>query len=181
MKAKKFNKDIIVRPLLRSDLLVAKKFQSFINSFVEEKAMLTINEKMTVKKEIIFLKNQLKNIKSKKIVYLAAENKKRGLIAGTATVRLYAGVQGHVGNLGITIRKEYRRIGLGSFLMKEIIGLAKKELRPRPKILRLSVFPNNKPAMKLYKKFGFKKVAFIPRQFKYNGKLLDEVIMAREL
>ena len=41
--------------------------------------------------------------------------------------------------------------------MKEIIKLAKKELKPKPKIIRLGVYSINKPAISLYKKFGFKK------------------------
>jgi len=78
---------------------------------------------------------------------------------------------------GITIRKDYRRIGLGNYLMKEIIKLAKKELKPKPKIIRLSVFSNNKPAINLYKKHGFKKVAVIPDQLQYKGRLVDQAVM----
>lgn len=65
--------------------------------------------------------------------------------------------------------------------MAEVLKLAKKELRPRPKIIKLSVYSKNKIAQNLYKKFGFKKVAKIPKQFQYKGKLLDEVIMIKEL
>ena len=143
--------------------------------------MLSTISKMTLKKEIAFLSDQLKSVKSKKIVYLVAEDKKKGLIVGTASVRLQSGAQDHVGNLGITIRKEYRRLGLGKFLMKEIINLAKKELKPRPKIIRLSVFHANKAAINLYKKIGFKKAARIPRQFRHGGELLDEVVMVKEV
>jgi ribosomal protein S18 acetylase RimI-like enzyme len=59
--------------------------------------------------------------------------------------------------------------------------LAKKELQPKPKIIRLSVFPTNKPAIGLYKKYGFKKAARIPKQLQDKGKLLDEIIMLLEL
>lgn len=181
MRTKKFNNEIIVRPLLKSDLLIVQKFQNFINSLVKEKAMLSTVSKMTLKKETAFLNDQLKKIKSKKIVYLVAEDKKKELIAGTVSVRLQPGAQDHVGNLGITVRKEYRRIGLGKVLMREIVGLAKKELKPRPEIIRLSVFHANEPALKLYKKIGFKKAARIPRQFRHRGELMDEVVMMKEL
>ena len=82
-----------------------------------------------------------------------------------------------MGGFGITIRKNYRGMGLGNYLMKEIIKLAKKELKPRPKIVRLSVFSINKPAIKLYQKHSFKKVAKIPNQFDYKKKLISEVVM----
>jgi ribosomal protein S18 acetylase RimI-like enzyme len=61
--------------------------------------------------------------------------------------------------------------------MEEIIKLAKKELRPGLKIIRLSVYSNNKIAIALYKKYGFKEVAKIPKQIQYKGKLIDEIIM----
>jgi len=89
--------------------------------------------------------------------------------------------QNHVGGLGISIRNGYRGIGLGEYLMKEIIKLTKKELKPKPKIIRLSVLPNNKPAIGLYKKCGFKKVAAVPKQMQYKGKLLDEIVMLLDL
>jgi ribosomal protein S18 acetylase RimI-like enzyme len=88
------------------------------------------------------------------------------------------GRQNHVGNLEICIRDSYRGIGLGKYLTKKIIGLAKKNLRP--KFIRLSgVFSTNKLALALYKKLGFKKVARIPKQINYKGKLLDEIIMMK--
>ena len=63
--------------------------------------------------------------------------------------------------------------------MTEILKEAEKELKP--KIIRLSVFPENTIAQNLYKKFGFKKVARVPKQLEYKGKLTDEIIMIKEL
>jgi len=65
--------------------------------------------------------------------------------------------------------------------MKEILKLAKRKLKPKPKIILLSVFSTNNIAINLYKKFGFKKVAKIPKQFQYKGKLVDEIVMMRYL
>jgi ribosomal protein S18 acetylase RimI-like enzyme len=175
------NKEIIIRSLVRSDLLIARKFQNFINSLVEEQVMISSNRKMTLKQEINFLEKQLKKIKSKEAIFITAEDKNKKIIVGNANIGLKEGGKNHVGVLGISVAKNYRHIGLGNFLMKEIIKIAKKELRPRPKIIRLSVYHVNKPAMKLYKRIGFKRAARIPKQFEYNGKLLDEVVMILEL
>ena len=87
----------------------------------------------------------------------------------------------HVGEFGIAIKKEFRGIGLGSFLMREIIQLAKTELKPKPKIIKLGVFANNKPAIALYKKMGFKQVAVLPRHLEYKGNLVAEIIMYLEV
>lgn len=182
MKYKKFSdQQIIIRPLIRRDLKTAEKFQNFLNSLIKENAKISAGRIPTVKAGINFLKNNLKGIRNKKRIVLVAEDKHSGVVAGLTNIHLKEGRQSHVGLLGISIRNGYRGAGLGSFLMKEIIGLAKKALKPRPKILRLSVYPNNKPAFKLYKKFGFKKAASIPRQFEYNGKLLNEVVMLKYL
>jgi RimJ/RimL family protein N-acetyltransferase len=178
IKAKIFNnREIIIRPLLQKDLKTPEKFKDFINSLVKEKALISRNENVTLKDEEKFLKGSLVNMKKKKNFHLVAEDKNKNLIVGITSIFLCSGVLSHVGNLGILVRKDYRGKGLGKFMLKEIIRLSKKGLKPRPKVIRLSVFPNNKPAIKLYRKFGFKTVAKIPRQFEYKGRLLDEVIM----
>lgn len=112
--------------------------------------------------------------KHRRLLLVAEYN---GLIVGTTGIDLGRGRGSHVGHFGITIRKSCRGVGLGKYLMGEILRMARKELKPPPKIIRLSVFPNNKPAIALYKKYGFKKVATIPNQFEHRGKLLDEIIM----
>jgi ribosomal protein S18 acetylase RimI-like enzyme len=63
--------------------------------------------------------------------------------------------------------------------MKTTLELAKKKLRP--KIIELSVFENNEIAQNLYKKFGFKRVAKIPKQIQYKGKLINKIIMILEI
>jgi len=74
-----------------------------------------------------------------------------------------------------------RGVGMGKYLMAEVIKLAKRELKPKPEIIRLSVFSNNKPAISLYRKIGFKEVGRIPKQIQYQGKLVDEIIMLLDL
>jgi len=61
-----------------------------------------------------------------------------------------------------------------------LIKLAKKELKPKFKIIRLNVLPTNKPAISFYKKLGFKKVAVVPKQIQYKGNLVDEIIIMKK-
>ena len=178
MKNKTFgNKKIIIRKLSKNDLRNAKKFQDFINSLIEEEAKIMFNKKFSLKEEKRWMEEQLRKIKNQKTVFLVAED--NDVVVGTTGIDLRIGRQSHVGEFGITIRKGYRGMGLGIYLMEEIIELAKKELKP--KFIRLEVYPNNKPALALYRKFGFKKVAKIPKQIQYKGKLLDEIVMLKEL
>ena len=168
-------KKIKISKLSNKDLRKVKEFQDFVNSLIKEEAQIGRNKKTSLKKEKEWLLRQLKEIKQNKIVVLTAEDNNK--IIGITGIFLKKERQSHVGGFGITIRKNYRGMGLGNYLMKEIIKLAKKELKPRPKIVRLSVFSINKPAIKLYQKHGFKKVAKIPDQFGYKGELINEIVM----
>ena len=176
MKTKIFGgQKIIIREFSKKDLRNIKKFQSYINSAIKERALINLNRKISLTQEKIFLEEQLRKMKSHKSVYLIAET--NGMVVGTTQIFLNEGRGEHVGNFGIIIKKGYRKIGLGTYLMGEVIRLAKKKLKPKPKILKLDVFPNNKPAIALYKKYKFKKVAVIPKQREYKGKLYDEIVM----
>jgi ribosomal protein S18 acetylase RimI-like enzyme len=88
------------------------------------------------------------------------------------------GTMDHVAIMGISLRKGYRSIGLGSELMKVAEEIARGM---RCKCLRLAVYPTNKKAIGLYRKFGFRKVASIPKQIQRKGKLISEDIMIMNL
>lgn len=172
-------KEIVIREFCPADSRRARDFQRFINSFVGEGAMLSVNKKKTLKDEREFLRDTLKAIRGRKKVMLLAEHEER--IVGDVNVRLLAGRYSHVAMLGIGIINGYRGMGLGSTLMEQIIELAKNQLKRRPKFLRLSVFKNNLPAIALYRKLGFKAVAEVPGQLRYKGKLVNEIIMLMEV
>jgi len=180
METKIFDdKKIKIRRILKSDLRKVKEFQDYINLLVEESAQIQMNKKATLKEEKEWVKEKLKRKKERKEIALVAEYE--GKIVGSAQITSNWGRQSHVGDFGISVRKGFRNIGLGTYLAKEIIKLAKKELKPRPKIIRLSAYATNKPAIEFYENLGFKKVARIPKQGKIKGKLVAEVIMLREL
>ena len=176
MKIKTFDgKKTRIRKLARKDLQHIKKFQDFINSLVEEDVRISRNKKMSLENEKRWLEQTFKSTRKRQQVFLIAECD--GMVVGTASVELGKGRMEHVGHLGISIRRDYRGLGIGKFLMRNILKMARKELKPRPKVIRLSVFPDNKPVINLYEKFGFKKVARIPNQIRYKNKIIDEIIM----
>ena len=100
----------------------------------------------------------MQNIKEKKRFLVVKDGNK---IIGTSEIKLGKGRQSHVGELAISIRKEYRNQGLGTKLMAEILKAAERELKP--KIIRLSVFLKIK-LLKIYTKIWFKEVGKIPKQ-----------------
>ncbi|MGC9599019.1 MAG: GNAT family N-acetyltransferase [Minisyncoccia bacterium] len=178
MKVKTFGgKKLAIRTMRNADLTRARDFQSFINSLVGEDVKILIDKKMTLKDEAEFLRKALKGVKKRTRVQLVAEHGDK--IVGVAHVELGRYKKNHIGNFGISIIGGYRGLGLGSCLTSELIKLARKELKPRPKIIQLEVYANNKPAIGLYKKMGFKTVARLPKQIQHKGKLVDALIMLK--
>ncbi|MFH0854510.1 MAG: N-acetyltransferase [bacterium] len=178
MVTKIFNdKKIKIRELSEYSVKDTKRFLDFINSFIKEDAQLLWKEKFSLKGERAWLKDELKEVKNKQKVYLVAEE--NNIIVGSTEVGAGAGRADHIGTLHIAIRSGYRGMGLGKYLMDSVIKLAKRKLKV--KIIKIPVFSTNKPAIGLYKNRGFKKVARVPKQFQYKGKMVDEIILLKYL
>lgn len=172
-------KQITIRELKKGDLKIAHKFVDFVNSLVAEDAKISTREKITLKEGKAHLLDNINEQASRRRVYLMAECD--GMIVGMTGVEQLTKRSDHIGQLGIMIRDGYRGLGLGKFLMKEIIKLAKKEIRPKPKMIRLFVYVNNKPAVSLYKKIGFKKMATLQKHVQYKGELIGEHVMVLDV
>jgi ribosomal protein S18 acetylase RimI-like enzyme len=178
MEIKEFGgKRITIRSLSNKDLKKVREFQDFINSLIEEDAQILRDEKVGFKEEKEWLKKEIEDVRRKKRVVVIAEHVNK--IVGICDVWLKKGRASHVAEIGVSVRKEYRGIGLGKYLMETTLKIAKNQLKP--KIFRLSVLSTNKIAQNLYKKLKFKEVARIPKQSKYKGRLVDEIIMLREV
>ncbi len=177
METKTFgDKKITIREFQKSDLKNIKKFLEYNNSFTENDKLLTVG-KVSAKEEKDFLSGVAKRQKEKTGIYLIAEHS--GKIIGSTDIDLGKRREKHVGDFGIKIRDGYRGMGLGKYLMAEVMKLSMKQLKPTPKIFHLQVFASNKPAIALYKKMGFKIVAKIPKVREYKGKLVDEIVMLK--
>lgn len=106
-----------------------------------------------------------------------------GKLAGAGTVNTKTNMlrrYRHIATLGIMIRKKYRGDGIGTVMMGELIKQAKTFLRGI-RMVELSVFAENKPAIKLYKELGFREVGRIPGGLKHRGKYQDDVIMVLKI
>jgi hypothetical protein len=84
----------------------------------------------------------------------------------------------HAGELGIAVLPQFRGVGIGSALLDSALMVASNKGFRK---VNLSVFSTNKSAMKLYKRFGFKKVGEKKKQFYLNGRYIDEIIMEKFL
>jgi RimJ/RimL family protein N-acetyltransferase len=162
---------IEIRPPKMSDL---NSLLVMINSLVEEKAMIVVQEKPTLKQERNYLKGIIKDLNSISLFLVI-----NGEVMGSAGIIKSEGIKSHIGKMGIIIKKEARGLGLGEKLFKKVMeeGIKKFKLR----IVVLDVFTRNKIAQNLYKKMGFQKIGSIEGGAKYYGKYEDEIIMAKYL
>jgi RimJ/RimL family protein N-acetyltransferase len=83
----------------------------------------------------------------------------------------------HVGELDIAVNEEYRRMGVGAALLKDVL----KRNKGRFKVIQTYVFTNNEGSIKLMKKFGFRTVGIVPKMTRRNGRYFDDYVMYLDL
>jgi ribosomal protein S18 acetylase RimI-like enzyme len=134
-------------------------------------------EQPSIADEHKWFSDALNGIKAGNLVLVVAEVDSK--VVGWCDVgRKYPGRPvDHRGVLGICIKKEFRDKGVGKALMKEAI----EKSRGKFESIELGVFSSNLRAIRLYEKFGFKKIGHIPNAIKRAGKYFDEEVMYLEL
>ncbi len=86
----------------------------------------------------------------------------------------------HVALLGMTLRPEFRGVGLGTKMMSALIEWC--ERHPVTELLQLEVYADNERAQRLYRKLGFVEAGRVPRRMKFGpGEYKDAVLMYREV
>jgi RimJ/RimL family protein N-acetyltransferase len=82
----------------------------------------------------------------------------------------------HIGEVGITVEKDYWGFGIGSVLMEEIEIWATESGVIRR--LELTVHGENERAIHLYEKMGYQQEAVMPRAMLIEGEFIDGVLMS---
>jgi len=144
-----------------------------INSLVDERANIMLNKRVSREEEIDWLAKTLSRVERGEAVYVVAEVGGK-VVANSELSRRQGGYDKHVGGIGIGIKKGFRDLGIGTELMKVLIEQGRAM---GLKVLTLSAFENNKRAIHVYEKVGFKKTGLIPKKFFKKGKYVDEVMM----
>lgn len=152
----KSGQDVILRTPKWEDL---DDFLELINSLVEEKANILKAEKVSREEEIEFLSNVLSRLEKGEMFYLVAEV--NGKIVAVSEITKRTGYERHVGVIGIAIKRGFRGLGIGTEMIRTLIEKAEEM---GLKVLTLSAFANNEPAIHLYEKFGFAQTGVIPKK-----------------
>jgi RimJ/RimL family protein N-acetyltransferase len=147
-----------------------------INSVGAEKVFIfTERFSHDVEWEQAFIQEHVKEKKD----YLLAVAEVNGKIVGVCYVHQGSSPKdSHVAELGLNVIKSFRKTGIGTAMMIYMIDWAKNRGARK---LCLGVFSTNQQAINLYKKFNFRVEGTRKKQYKINGKYVDEVIMGRFL
>lgn len=82
----------------------------------------------------------------------------------------------HTGSLGMMIHKDYREIGIGRMLIRELLEWAGKN--PWIEKIGLGVFSSNQRAISLYKSMGFKEEGRKRKEIKLEDNVYaDDILM----
>lgn len=177
-------KEFIIRNFCEDDVYKPAKLLAYINNLIDDSgAMIPLRMRKIPKQEREWLMDMLSIVRLSRMVILFAESDDK--IVGGAEVSLYSWRKEHrkehIAEFSISIIKDYRGCGLGSHLLSRIIGMTEKNLKPKPTIIRLSVFSSNQYAIALYQKHGFKIISRISNRFEFDGQFVDEIIMLKSI
>lgn len=83
----------------------------------------------------------------------------------------------HVATLGMVVHDDWQGRGIGSTLLRAAVDLADRWLSLTR--LELTVYADNEPALRLYRKFGFAVEGRLARYAFRDGAFVDALTMAR--
>lgn len=141
-----------------------------LNSVIREGVYLTLNE------EIVDMEMERKwyhDHMEAGMTYLVV--RVNGEIVGGAGIEPKVGKESHVVTYGVSIKKEFRNMGIGTRLTKALIEVARQR---GFEIMELAVYGSNKRAFHIYKKCGFQEVGRIKRGVKLpDGTYTEKIVM----
>lgn len=120
-----------------------------------------------------YLRAQYKSLDN--VQYLA---KVDGEIIGTASLNRQPRRMSHRGVFGISLKKAWWGCGAASAMMEAVLAFAKENGFEQ---LNIEVRSSNTRAIRLYEKYGFRKLCTFPNFFKINGASIDFDLMNLEL
>lgn len=165
--------DISIREVVPSD---SKRLLDYMKrSSAETEFMLTEETitGLTVEQEAEYI---ARISQSENNCLLAAVHKKQ--LIGVASVHAASEQElRHIGDVGISVDKEYQGMGLGTIMMEELVEWAERSGIIRR--LELKVQQRNERAVHLYEKTGFRKEALMERGIYLNDSFLGVWLMSK--
>ena len=160
-----------IRPIEVSD---AENMIVYLDQIAGESENLTFGLgeiEITLEKEISYLES-LQGNGNQMMVVATVDEEIVGNISYNGGHRLRTR---HVGEFGISVRKDYWGKGIGKALLQNLIDWAKAS--PYCEKINLRVRDDNIRAISLYRKLGFQVEGLIKKDMKINGEFVDCLFM----
>lgn len=157
-----------------------KDLQDYINSLVDEGALIPFHEKFDKEEEKRWVEEALRRIRINRSIYLVVkhEGKVRGIIDAT---RRNSDARKHVAEIGIGLKKEIRKISVGTKMMEYMEEEVKRKLEG-VRILITECSSKNQLMKSINEKRGFEEIGRIKRGYRTpEGELTDNVIFMKNL
>ena len=151
-------------------------FLTLINSLIDERADILLGDPVTRDTEIDWLSRRLATIEKGEVIHIVAEVNDH-VIAATE-LHIQTGQRSHMGELGIIILKDFRDIGIGTEMLKQLLTQAQAR---GVKIVKLGVLTTNSRAKHVYDKLRFHECGRIPGEIYKNGQYIDHITMVKVL
>jgi len=150
-----------------------------MNTLSEEKTFIRFQgERLTIEEEKEYINRQVMRIAKHISAHLVAFDDDKPI--GVSGIDMRDRVESHVGEFGICVAKPYRGMGIGKLLMDHVLQQAEIHL-PQLRIIVLSVFSSNIPAIRMYERFGFREYGRLPGGFKHNDAFIDQMHMYKTI
>ncbi len=110
-------------------------------------------------------------------LFAFSDGKPVGMIAVVTSTRQKTK---HVADIfGVYVRSSERRKGIGKILLESAL----KEIAKNPDVekIKLTVNPEQRAALELYRKAGFREVGRLRRELKVGGRYYDELMMEKHI
>lgn len=165
--------DILIKEALPED---AEKLIAYSKKIGSETDNLSFGKEgftVTVENEAEYIKSIHADMHS--VLYLAWKDNE---IVGSGSLNGFLRRMNHRAELGLTVAKAEWDKGIGSALLTHLINYAKQN---GIEIINLEVRSDNLRAIRIYKKFGFKRIGVSPSYFKINDEYVDFDLMYLDL
>lgn len=165
---------LVIRCVRGSDV---RALHAHITELVREGAQILMQHVPTLAEERVFVREAVKGLGRKDIVLVAEWE---GALAGVGSAHRgmeKAHATAHIAMLGLGVGTRFRRKGVGEALLKAAMQCAREQWGTR--IFWLDVYRTNAPALRLYRKLGFRVTGSIPRGARVRGKLTDVLLMVK--
>lgn len=165
--------NVIIREAFPDD---AEKFIEYLKRIGGETENLTFGAEglpVTAEQERAYLKNVQEDKHS--VIYCAWRGEE---LIGDASISALPRRMSHRAELGVSVVKAEWGKGVGSALMEKLISYARN---CGIELLNLEVRSDNKRAIALYEKYGFKHIGISPAFLKTDGQYVDCELMYLDL